>query len=532
MEQEKISLSICMIVKNEERCLERCLKSLTPLREQLPCEVIVTDTGSTDKSIKIAEKYADKVLHFQWCNDFSAARNVGLEQARGEWIMVIDADEELVEDVSHLVKFFTSEERFHYRGCFIKKKNCFDAKQCRSCESLKQYHGESSEFLDYRVFRSDLHPRYVGMIHESVPYMEPTYTFDLTLYHDGYAFEDEKKTKEKKYRNASLLEKTLKENNLRDLRVLVHLLVEQDVVKKEIFADIIRVTEEVMYQNVKNMFAPGAFVKVAAYYWGQNEKEKALKICKDYLKFFTDKRCQLFEMDIRFIQSACLFQQKQYNPALKMIERYFELVEKYEKGQLDLFLMRTTSIRYASISAKEYMKQMQIRSYMALKDFKKAGELLKAVDFEKITSYQLFNFFVTVIQCNYMREANISLAQYYPILSKRRKEGTSEQQKAAQDAYNFLQNHIQTLPANVKKMVIQQIASTPEGKQDLQKEMEKAQQKNQKIQQLIENAKENVKTVMKEPAMKQEALDLVQRLLKLSPEDKEVQQWMEQLSQK
>ena len=60
----------------------------------------------------------------------------------------------------------------------------------------------------------------------------------------------------------------------------------------------------------------------------------------------------------------------------------------------------------------------------------------------------------------------------------------------------------------------------------------KAQQKNQKIQQLIENAKENVKTVMKEPAMKQEALDLVQRLLKLSPEDKEVQQWMEQLSQK
>ena len=125
MEQEKISLSICMIVKNEERCLERCLKSLTPLREQVSCEVIVTDTGSTDKSIKIAEKYADKVLHFQWCNDFSAARNVGLEQARGEWIMVIDADEELVEDVSHLVKFFTSEERFHYRGCFIKKKNCF-----------------------------------------------------------------------------------------------------------------------------------------------------------------------------------------------------------------------------------------------------------------------------------------------------------------------------------------------------------------------------------------------------------------------
>ena len=99
MEQQNIIISICMIMKNEERCLERCLKSLTPLREQLPCELIITDTGSTDRSIEIAEKYADKLLHFEWCNDFSAARNFGLEQAKGEWIMVIDADEELVEDV-------------------------------------------------------------------------------------------------------------------------------------------------------------------------------------------------------------------------------------------------------------------------------------------------------------------------------------------------------------------------------------------------------------------------------------------------
>jgi len=58
MEQQNIIISICMIMKNEERCLERCLKSLTPLREQLPCELIITDTGSTDRSIEIAEKYA------------------------------------------------------------------------------------------------------------------------------------------------------------------------------------------------------------------------------------------------------------------------------------------------------------------------------------------------------------------------------------------------------------------------------------------------------------------------------------------
>ena len=138
MEQQNIIISICMIMKNEERCLERCLKSLTPLREQLPCELIITDTGSTDRSIEIAEKYADKLLHFEWCNDFSAARNFGLEEAKGEWIMVIDADEELVEDVSHLVKFFTSEEKYKYYGCFLKKKNCFDAEICNKVECAQK----------------------------------------------------------------------------------------------------------------------------------------------------------------------------------------------------------------------------------------------------------------------------------------------------------------------------------------------------------------------------------------------------------
>ena len=127
MEQDNIVLSICMIVKNEERCLERCLKSLIPLKEKINCEIIVTDTGSTDNSIEIAKKYADKLLYFEWCNDFAAARNVGLEQAKGKWIMSIDADEELTEDISELVTFFTDKENYRYNGCLVKLKNCMSA---------------------------------------------------------------------------------------------------------------------------------------------------------------------------------------------------------------------------------------------------------------------------------------------------------------------------------------------------------------------------------------------------------------------
>ena len=97
-------LTIGMIVKNEIRCLERCLKALQPLRDALPCELIIADTGSDDGTREIAEKYADLVFDFPWINDFSAARNSVLDRASGEWFISVDADEYLDEDCTELVE--------------------------------------------------------------------------------------------------------------------------------------------------------------------------------------------------------------------------------------------------------------------------------------------------------------------------------------------------------------------------------------------------------------------------------------------
>jgi len=83
-----------MIVRDEEKTLSRCLKSVQGVADEL----IVVDTGSKDNTISIAKDFGAKVYHFKWCDDFAAARNESLKHATSDWILQIDADEELLSD--------------------------------------------------------------------------------------------------------------------------------------------------------------------------------------------------------------------------------------------------------------------------------------------------------------------------------------------------------------------------------------------------------------------------------------------------
>lgn len=83
------TLSVCMIVRDEEAILERCLNNAAKFADEL----ILLDTGSVDGSVEIAKRYTDKVFNFQWVNDFSAARNASYEKATCDYIMWLDADD-------------------------------------------------------------------------------------------------------------------------------------------------------------------------------------------------------------------------------------------------------------------------------------------------------------------------------------------------------------------------------------------------------------------------------------------------------
>lgn len=95
-----MTLSVCMIVRNEENCIERSLQSLQGLAD----EVIIVDTGSTDKTLAIAQRFTAKIFHFPWTDDFSAARNFALSQATSSWILVLDADEVIAQEDHQRIK--------------------------------------------------------------------------------------------------------------------------------------------------------------------------------------------------------------------------------------------------------------------------------------------------------------------------------------------------------------------------------------------------------------------------------------------
>ena len=143
-----ISLSVCLIVKNEERFLAQCLKSIHGFAQQ----IIVVDTGSTDRTMEIAREFNAEIHAFTWCDDFSAARNAALEHVTGDWVLMLDADEELpMEQHANLLADMKRSEAIAYRLPLINR----------------EHEAEGRDFVP-RLFRNAPGAFYSGRIHEQV----------------------------------------------------------------------------------------------------------------------------------------------------------------------------------------------------------------------------------------------------------------------------------------------------------------------------------------------------------------------------
>jgi glycosyltransferase involved in cell wall biosynthesis len=168
-----------MMVKDEEKNLGRCLDSLKPMLDRPYVELIVVDTGSTDSTKEIAGKYTSRVYSHAWNNNFSDMRNITISYARGEWIFIIDADEE-IEDGAKLAELFHKDALSRYNTVQIQLKNLL---------SLKSKNVSTVPTM--RFFRNYKGFGYTGSVHNQPLYSEPVLNIeDVYLVHYGYIAED------------------------------------------------------------------------------------------------------------------------------------------------------------------------------------------------------------------------------------------------------------------------------------------------------------------------------------------------------
>jgi len=321
-----MKLTIGMIVKNEEKWLEKCLSAIKPILDNVDSELIITDTGSTDRTVEIAKKYTNKVLHFAWINDFAAARNFGLEKAQGEWFMMLDADD-IFRSCDHIIDFFNSGEYRKYNAATYISRNL-----------IKTDNGDS--YADLRAPRMvKLHPHtcYDNPIHESLNTFQPPYkNIQDIADHYGYYYESEEQKYNKFKRNSELLLKRFETEKERTPNLYVQLY--------EAFMGIKDYEKAMVYLNggielsrkMNSIVLASLYFHKAAYYQTDKQYDEAITICDEY--FGMNKIIRPYPLttdgEIYAIKSMCLYELERYPEAIESFKKFFDTYRDTESGKI------------------------------------------------------------------------------------------------------------------------------------------------------------------------------------------------------
>ncbi len=196
-----LTLSLCMIVRDEEQMLPRCLAAVAPAVD----EIVIVDTGSTDATVEIAKSFGAKVIEFPWTGSFSEARNVSFEAATGDWVMYLDADEVLVPEDIEQLRALTGRT---WREAFYLVETSYTGEL-----------GDGGAMVNnaLRVFRNRPEYRFKDRLHEQIAHTLPTYIpgrveqTPVRVTHYGY-LGSVRDAKEKSQRNVELLRRQAAES--------------------------------------------------------------------------------------------------------------------------------------------------------------------------------------------------------------------------------------------------------------------------------------------------------------------------------
>ncbi len=304
-------ISLCMIVRDEEQNLSRCLESVAGAVD----EIVVVDTGSTDDTRQIASEFGARVHSFPWNDSFSDARNASLERATGDWILFLDADEELAKESRDVLRRLTAEGTAE--GYFVKIINYLGGEGwIEPCPDLvfRLFRNRP----DYR-FRGAVHEQIVDVILEKNSQARYQVAEDLVILHHGY-LNRQIQEKDKKHRNLELIRRELAaapENRLLRYHYGVELYRAERY--EEAAAELIRAANGIDPQTI---YLPKLLRYIVLAYHAARRPGEALEIVRLGLGLFPDYA------DLYYYGGLISFEQKDYARAYDFFQRAVSLPEQ------------------------------------------------------------------------------------------------------------------------------------------------------------------------------------------------------------
>lgn len=191
-----ISISVCMIVKNEEDVLERCLNCIADIAD----EIVIVDTGSIDKTKEIAKKFTDNIYDFKWINDFSKARNFSFSKASKDYVMWLDADDVIYEEDREKLKSLKENLSNNVDMVIMKYNVAFD-----------ENNNPTFSYNRERIMKRAMDYKWVGAIHEVIAQCGNIEYSDISISHRKLHSKDSK-------RNIKIFEQMISEGKALDPR--------------------------------------------------------------------------------------------------------------------------------------------------------------------------------------------------------------------------------------------------------------------------------------------------------------------------
>ncbi len=304
-----------MIVKNEEELLPVCLKSV----RQVADEIVIVDTGSTDSTKDVANRFGAKVIEHTWHNDFAEARNVSLESASGDWILVLDADEELVEET---------------RGKIPALIGSSNAVGFEITVRSEMPEGDILSYDDIRIlrlFRNRKEFRYSMPIHEQIrPAIEKTggkiIESNLVILHHGYANKIVQGRENRGERNLNILrEAALKSPNDPYLSYQIGATLMTVGKRKEAYAELQKILD-MNYSFMSDSVLAKLFMKLSQLAVEMDDNRSAIEFARKSLEYNPANTISKYVLAVAYLSLNMVMEgygillgiQKDHDPNIKL----------------------------------------------------------------------------------------------------------------------------------------------------------------------------------------------------------------------